>query len=393
MKRWFGVLVVVVVLIALILSQGGRVLPVAGRSIVTAPLLETPPHGQAATANLLVNGNMDNAFYARPPNHYVAGMWYEWFVSKPHQVPEFLDGGSPYHDACYPPQAGCESRGNHSQGYILWSDQPFTAGIYQPVKVTPCLPYEFSAYARNDSVNYVSKVGIDPTGQQLPLLPVDPNDWFPRNNCPPDGHTQCPDPGVSSPAGLPSHIVWSPDFHTPAFGWAEQSVMAEALSDTIMVWTYTAATTEVEAQSAYWDVATLITATTYPGDRLPAPVSWVPTAAVTNVAVVTGDTAITITWGTTAPALTQVWYEVSPAGTLTTSVAYSYTAYFPVMARNYKPYALSTPVDLSRSANHQAVITNLQAGDNVKLVIAARYWTGGCVTEVSAPLEVALPQP
>jgi hypothetical protein len=63
------------------------------------------------------------------------------------------------------------------------------------------------------------------------------------------------------------------------------------------------------------------------------------------------------------------------------------------VARNYKPYALSTPVDLSRSANHQAVIANLQAGDKVKLVIAARYWAGSCVTEVSAPLEISLPQP
>lgn len=394
-KRLASAGLVLVVVLVLGLSQGLGSEGVAGQADLELFAPGGPGSVQAVATgeNLLVNGNMDTRdFYFRPTNHFVAGMWYEWFVTGSYRIPEFIDGGHPHHNACYPVQTSCSDQGNHSQGYILWSGFPFTAGIFQPAKVTPCVPYQFEAYARNDATNYTSKVGIDPTGEfSFPLLGPDP--VYDNFNCPPDGHTQCPDPGVSGPGALPANIVWSPDTHIQALTWGKVSVVAEALTNTVVVWTYTAATTDISSQSAYWDAATLITATTYPGERLPAPISWVPAPAITNVTVVTGATAITLTWETTMPALTQVWYEISPAGTVTTSTPYSYTTYFPLVARNYKPYALSTPVDLSRLTDHQAVIANLQAGDKVKGVIAARYWAGSCVTEVSAPWEVVLPKP
>jgi hypothetical protein len=51
--------------------------------------------------NLLTNGDFDNPnypFYWRPTNHFVGGMWYEWFAV---EIPEFIDGGIISHNVCY----------------------------------------------------------------------------------------------------------------------------------------------------------------------------------------------------------------------------------------------------------------------------------------------------
>lgn len=343
----------------------------------------------ASDTNLLTNGSMDElSFYFRPTNHFVAGMWYEWFVNGAYRIPEFIDGGSPYHQACYPipSDRNCEKAQNHSQGYILWSGKPFVAGIYQPVTVTPCQMYQFTAYARNDASYYLSKVGIDPTGE---ILSPDPGNipW----NCPPDGKSICPNPGVSSPEFLPSNIVWSSYSSGPVTEWLTSTVAAEALSTTISVWTYTDAVIGNGPQSAYWDMTTLTT-TTYPDNRLPAPAAWTSSTFITNVVMLKSSSRVTVTWKTTEAAIGQVWYERLRSTGVTTSPTAAYTQYFPLIMQNYMAYPFETTPDTTHVLTHSAVLSDLKSGDRLTLYILSRHFaTDTCKTEVYGPLYVTVP--
>jgi len=343
--------------------------------------------------NLLINGNMDElSFYPRPKNHYIAGMWYQWFWTAPHRIPEFIDGGSPYHQVCHPiPEDGnCANEGNHSQGYILWSGLNFTAGIYQSVPVTPCQMYEFQAYARNDLSTYRSKVGIDPHGTMMPpYVPPDGDDL--PNNCPPDGTSACPNPGVSDPSALPSTITWSAESSPVALTWVSQTVTTEALSDTITVWTYTAASSESPSQSAYWDNASLKPAP-FPENRLPSPTSWATTDFITQVTVLQEAGVITVSWETLEPAFGQVWYEHTQTHPTTTPAASLYTNYIPLVTRNYRPYPYHATPDTTPTLTHTATITGLASGDKLTIAILSRHhMTDTCTTEVYAPIYVTIP--
>lgn len=350
----------------------------------------------ASISNLLVNGDMDDSrfpFYWRPTNHYVVGMWYEWFWPKPHRIPEYVDGGIPYHNVCYPPPPPgetCESMGNHSQGYILWSEKTFLAGIYQAADVTPCLPYEFAAYTRTDGSLYISKVGISPIGEVLP--PFDPSEWddYP-DNCPPDYHSECPNPGVDGPEDLPTSIIWSPAVNAPAFTWTRLSITTEALSDTLSVWTYTESSTESVSQSAYWDAATLLPAS-FTNNRLPAPLSWPPSGFITNVVTRTVLDHLVIEWDTPEPASGQVWYEFTVPITPSTPVTPTLThrVYLPlVIAPLNLEYA--TAVDTRYTTHHSVSIIGVANGDIVDFIALSRRLLGNtCVTEVSEPLRVTI---
>ena len=339
------------------------------------------------------NDDGNYPFYFRPTNHFVAGMWYEWFVTGNHVIPEFIDGGSPYHQSCYPVPSdkNCAAANNHSQGYILWSGKPFVAGIYQTVTVTPCQMYQFQAFARNDESDYLSKVGIDSYGTRLPAYVSPDGDDLPKN-CPPDGKSACPNPGVSSADALPSTITWSPATSAQNLTWMTHTVASEALSTTISVWTYTDSVPGgAEPQSAYWDNATLTT-TTYPDNRLPAPAAWTSSTFITNVVMLKSSSRVTVTWKTTEAAIGQVWYERLRSTGVTTSPTAAYTQYFPLIMQNYMAYPFETTPDTTHVLTHSAVLSDLKSGDRLTLYILSRHFaTDTCKTEVYGPLYVTVP--
>ncbi len=322
--------------------------------------------------NLLVNGDMDQlAFYWRPTNHYVAGQWFEWWADRFH-IPEYIDGGIPFHDVCYPPPPegkSCADVNNHSQGYIRWGD-PFAAGIYQPVHGTiPCVLYKFEIYNRNDSDNYHPRVGIDPTGWVITRLGNSPPD-----NCPPDGRSRCPDPYVGDDHGFPPTIIWSEERDHAPFTWAPISLTVEALATTISVWTHAGPDSGV-SHSAYWDNGSVVQVP-FPDGRLPAPESWTPSGFIQDVRVAALGDAI-VTWKTGGPASTQVWYEITPAGA----------------TPGAPTYPRATSLDVTPATTHRAVINDLRAGETLSLVALSRRLDGGrCVTEVSEPVRITLPE-
>jgi hypothetical protein len=333
---------------------------------------------EVTATNLLSNPTLDTGgYYFRPPNHFVAGMWYEWFWTS--AIPEFIDGGHPYHNQCYPvPTSGtCASNSNHSQGYIRWGDA-FIAGMYQPVTVTPCAMYRFEAYNRNDTNHYHPKVGIDPTGWVLPAY-VPPDGDSLEWNCPPDGHTKCPNPGVDTLSELPATLIWGPTFDHAAYTWAKGSVEAEARASKISVWTYTAPAVS-GSMSSYWDYLSL-TQVAFPNDRLPTPSSW-NSSFVTGVTSTTGTSTLTVQWNTSSAASTQVWYNhFTPTLPISISASSVYTTYFPVVyASAAPPYA--TTLNTAPVLAHTAVITGLTDGEIVTFVVLSRRLSGGsCVTE------------
>jgi len=320
------------------------------------------PRSQSA-GNLLANGDMDGGgFYWRPTNHYVAWMWFEWQWNE--AVPEFIDGGIPNHNVCYPPPVGlCQD--NHSQGYIRWG-APYAAGIYQPVSVIPCTYYRFEAYNRNDGWHYHPKVGIDPTGWQLPIPPWD----NPPYNCPPTGYSKCPNPGLTNKTDFPSTMIWSPEFDHAPYTWAAQSVTAEALSTTITVWTYAAPEViDGPAYSTYWDAASLVQALPPYGVLL---TGTLPPADGFIFNVVSSTTALraNLSWQTSQPAVGQVLYHYVSSPTL------------PV-ASSAADFELIGTIDSSSSTLHSSNTRNLRPASLYDYAILSRRLVGGaCQTSV-----------
>jgi hypothetical protein len=343
---------------------------------------ESPPSSESFRSatiddadDLLINGDMDDpryGFYWRPTNHYIAGMWFEWWVGD--TVPEFIDGGIPYHNVCYPPppQGHCYDYGldyfNLSQGYIRWG-WPYIAGIYQPVEVTPCTLYRFEAYNRNDGVNYYPKVGIDVTGWQLPIP-----DWenLP-DNCPPTGHSKCPNPRLESVNDFPATMVWSPEFDHQAYTWAAGVVTAEAAATTISVWTYAAPDGREMSMSTYWDAASLVQVP-FADDRLPMPDVGDPSTFIQDLAMRSVLDELIITWTTPEPASTQVWYEVIPFG----------IPFDGELGQLDPQNTLATPLDATPKTEHHVVIEGMSTGDYVRFAALSRHAMGErCVTESS----------
>ena len=338
-----------------------------GRGVLAEPV----PPAQLAETNLLRNANFDTeGFYFRPTNHFVARAWFEWWAGD--ALPEFLDGGIKYHNICYPrpPYGICvDDWGNSSQGYIRWGG-PYTAGIYQPVTVRQCAYYGFEAWNRNDDNNYHPKVGIDPTGWQLPPQ-ADDN---PPYNCPPNGSSKCPNPRLNSPSDFPSTMIWSPEFDHAAFSWASQSVVAEAVSSTITVWTYAAPDpVGVASRSTYWDLASLVQVPP-PSGRIIGDGTF-PTADNTIQNVVSSTTAMraNLTWQTTGPAVTQVLYHY----------AGSASAVLPPVADIASSYEFSTTVDYGTTTAHSARLPNLRPQSAYDYAILSRKPVGNaCQTSV-----------
>lgn len=352
---------------------------------------------QTTGDNILINGDMDDdnyRFYWRPTNHFVAGNWYEWWVGD--NVPEYIDGGIPYHNVCYPPPPNRHCYDYHlnyynlSQGYIRWGG-PYIAGIYQVVNnVEPCTLYEFQAYNRNDGNDYHPKVGIDVLGWQLPIP-----DWenLP-NNCPPDGHSKCPNPKLNSVNEFPESIVWSAEGTQDIYKWASISVQAEALSSTISVWTYAAPDGSSESLSTYWDATTLVQVP-FPDNKLPEPDSWTPSNFIYNVTTRVFLDSLIIEWDTLEPASTQVWFGITPyyepyvpyTGTMTVSQV----LYLPLITRDPVEYPYYIAPNYTPKTHHVARLHDLHDGDTIHYLLLSRRLNGAaCTTEIYGPVDIKI---
>jgi len=351
---------------------------------------------QSSGTNLLINGDMDGGggrypFYGRPTNHFVTGMWYEWFWNA--AIPEFIDGGHPHHNECYPPpplEVGCHDMDNHSQGYIRWGDG-YMAGIYQPVVVNPCVNYRFEIYHKNQpDPGYISKIGIDPTGQILPPYAEQERDLYP-DNCPPDYQSECPNPGVSTPSDLPPNIIWSSEVHN-VWNWQKLFITAEAVSTTLTVWTYTdARNVQIASKSTYWDYASLVEVP-FPGNRLPPPSSMTPSGFITNVVTQTVLDFLIVEWDTLAPASSQVWYRfITETTTITPTGAYF--VYLPLVIKplSGEGYPFATSLDTTPKTRHRAAIPNVREGDRIEFVVLSRHpLNNACRTEFFEPIQVTI---
>jgi len=317
---------------------------------------------QTEKENLLVNGSMEEGFYWKYPNHYVANGWRRWWVGD--DIPEYDDVRA------WRPE---RYDGNHAQVYFRWG-RPYTAGIYQQVVVRPCTLYQFSVYGRNHSgeyVNHHARVGIDPLGRKYRVY-------------------------MSS---LPPDFAWSPE-QTFFYTWGMHTVITESRSYTITAITYVSPGLLYMTYDTFWDAATLVELPPSPG-RLPDPSDWSPNGFIANVAHYMESDQLVIEWETMEPASAQVWYQVhapAPPTTSTGTLLLS-AVYLPLVINSGTPgsptYAMYTPIDESHLTHHQAVIHSLEKGQVVEFVIVSRHLVGDtCRTSPSATFEVAVsPKP
>lgn len=344
---------------------------------------------EATDVNLLVNGDFDQAgFYWRPPNHQVAGTWYQWWGDYTN-IPEYKDGGHPFHNECYPNTPGtlCHDSStntyNSSQALIRYGYGSFLAGIYKPVdNVVPCTLYTFEIWNRNDASGsiYHPTLGIDPTGWII-TRPSGNDLW----NCPPDGHSECPDPYVNPQTGFPATMIWSPEMTQPAKVWAKGSLTAEAINTTISVWVYTAPDEDQVSKSTYWDYGS-VTQMPFPNNRLPDPPSWTPTGFIQNINNYVAGNSLVIEWDTLAPASTQISYTVTPA-VVTSTLELSHTTYLPVLRSTPRFYY--SALDTTPVVKHTVILDQLLGGDTVTFVPMSRRVNGNvCVTEAGLPHQV-----
>ena len=327
--------------------------------------------------NLLVNGDMDQlGFYWRPQNHYVADTWYQWWGDY-NAIPEYLNGGHPYHNQCYPrlPLELCHNDDTHtynsSQGYILWGPA-YIAGIYKPVdNVFPCTLYTFEIWNRNDADSsiYHPKLGIDPTGWIITRLGNSP-----PHNCPPDGASVCPDPYIGGDYDFPDSMVWSSNLTQAGLVWGKGSLTVEALNTTISVWTYVAPDADQVSKSTYWDYGSLVQ-TPFPGNKLPEPESWTSTGAIYGVTTSYFGSDVIISWNTVWPASSQVWYNVTPGAGNTTPIDVTDTVFIPAVQKMVEPgmYSNITPIKAAPTTNHTAQISGLNDGDILTFVPLSRF--------------------
>ncbi|MBN1249748.1 MAG: hypothetical protein JXC32_18945 [Anaerolineae bacterium] len=356
--------VVRVILTCALLSMGALILMYQPQGSVADrgdSLAIDPPVAPAATvaSGYLLNGGMEGDYYWKYPNHYVAPSWLRWWIRNT-WIPEYTyELPSPEHLI----------EGERAQRYHSWGAQ-YTAGLYQVVDVTPCVVYQLSMYARQDSKTGAlahTRLGLDPTGTQL-----------------------TPNADVGDIIGLPAQTVWSAE-QTQLSTWERLSVTAEAAGSRVTAILYAAPDPGVAPQplfySTYWDDGSLVQVP-FPNNQLPDPTSPSPSGFIKNVSTTFSDGRLTIEWDTDTPASSQVLYDVTRAP-ITSTVELSHTMYFPLIAatRQY-------PLDLTPVLHHALSIPGIQVGDVVDFTALSRRPTGtACTTETSGALQVLVATP
>ncbi|GEM_PF-413204 len=336
-----------------------------GDAVARAPDLPGQLLSGQSSANLLINGSFDDPAYPfrwRYPNHFVAGGWIRWWIHGT-VIPEY-DDVRPWRPYKYD--------GEHAQAYFKWGAS-YIAGIYQVVNgVTPCVPYRFTMWARNHSIEGAlphARIGLDPQGTQL--TPSD-DDCAVKN-------------------GLPPLTVWSGE-QTALFKWEELTVEAEPLGNRLTAILYAAprpSSNVTHYYDTFWDAGRLVELP-FPDGRLPEPPSWTPSGFIQNLQTTILLDTLLITWDTPQPASTQVWYQITgprPPRSL------SETAHEPA-SMVQEAYPLTTTLDTTPVTQHRVLIEGLKADDTVSFVALSRRPTDAvCVTEVSDPGLVVISDP
>ena len=272
---------------------------------------------QMEKGNLLTNGSMEEGFYWKYPNHYVADGWRRWWMGD--DIPEYDDARA------WRPH---RYDGNHAQIYFRWG-RSYTAGIYQTVAARPCTLYQFRIYGRNHSgigLDHHARIGIDPFGRKYQLY-MD---------------------------SLPPEVVWSSE-QTFFYFWGLHTVTAESRADQITAITYVSPDREYTVYDTFWDAASLIELPPPPG-RLPDPVDWDPSETITDISSRIEPGQLTIQWQTTVSASSQIWYRVrpstspiTPTGTLLTPAASVYLPLILACQGDAPKYPMYTSIDQSDS--------------------------------------------
>lgn len=181
--------------------------------------------------------------------------------------------------------------------WLLSDGVPFTAGIYQQVKVTPGVVYQADAgWAASTQKDFERKVGLDPNGGTDPLAPSviwGPSEW---------GINSWPDLTVSARAVGPSMTVFVWVHHPITYG--NDWIFLDAVglwpdsSQPVATLTPTTAPTATRKPPTKTPVPAPITAT-----ATAVPASATPTATVTpeatHTATASPSPTTTPTWTTT----------------------------------------------------------------------------------------------
>ncbi|MBN1923124.1 MAG: hypothetical protein JW892_17900 [Anaerolineae bacterium] len=329
--------------------------------LVTYPGADALPAVRANNGNVLVNGDFeDSGFNWFYPNHFLAPGWYRWWINTPPatMIPEYDDGRR---ENRWPPYNGV-----HMQVYFKWGSN-YHAGIYQVVEnVTPCVPYEFSMYVNsrgNVGTEPHARVGLDPQGTQITLDHVH-NDLIGGQ--------------------MPPLTTWSSE-QTALYVWDRVATTAEPLGTRLTAITfanpfYVGANTPW--YDTWWDTGVL-QQVPFPDGKLPEPASW-DSPYINGVGHSFAGDTLNLSWNTTVPASTQVWYTlervsapVTPTATLTETV------FLPLVHRSTNWQ--TTPLNPTPTTTHNvsiAGVATLQSGDKVIVrLLSRRPGPDACVTE------------
>lgn len=235
-------------------------------------------------------------------------------------------------------------------------------GLYQVIyNVTPCLHYQFQMYglSRPDfglpNPAAQLRVGLDPTG------------W----------HTN-PSVDPAMPGYYPASIVWSePQDFKGNFGLLQ--VTAEARSNTVTV--YTRALAYGGSKHAIvWDSGAFQEATPamlHDPTALPAP-------TIATPSVTRDRTWATISWTTSASAVSQVYYALQSAGSVTPS-DYPNKVYLPLVMGGMPQTWTASPINKTPATFHSVTLSGLLPGRTYSFVVVSRGLSGdACTTWVSA---------
>jgi hypothetical protein len=330
-------------------------------TVASSPSTALPiVHSQGT--NLLLNGSMEDGFYWKYPNHFVANGWLRWW--KGDGIPEYDDARA-WRPWTYD--------GKHVQVHFRWG-VPYTAGIYQQVSVQPCTFYEFNIYGRNHSgsgANHYARVGLDPHGRAYNTM----------------GNPRVDD--------LPADIVWSP-YQTFVDTWGQHSTTAESQGDIITAITYASPEPGFGFYDTFWDAGWL-GLTSPPTGRIPYPESSGPDGFITSVVSDSLPGAIAVGWETSAPSSTQVWYRIlSQTSPVTPTSTLSNTEFLPVVMANYRFPNLDsfTALDQTPVTSHLAIIGGLDLGQTVEFVaLSRRLDEGSCLTSSSEFFQATMTTP
>lgn len=355
--RWWQLGLSMIVLISLLGMRTGVT--------VNAQQTEPPVAAASLAGPVLQNPGFDNTRWYEFNDRYgtwLAGSW----------VPDDDDGqrlqdwrlwymrGTPIPKSFA--EATIKQAGIESVALRTYSGNVQEGGLYQVLyNVTPCLHYQFQMYgfSRPDyglpNPAAQLRVGLDPTG------------W----------HTN-PSVDPAMPGYYPASIVWSaPQDFKSDFGLLQ--VTAEARSDKVTVYTRALAYGGVK-HAIVWDSGAFQEATPamlHDPNALPAP-------TIATPSVTRDRTWATISWTTSASAVSQVYYALRPAGG-GTPPDYPYKTYLPLVTGGTPPTWTASPINKTPATVHAVMLSGLLPGRTYDFVVVSRGLSGdACTTWVSA---------